>query len=96
MARLIDVYGPSLPTSCPLLCTDYAPGMINQVAKARENQEPAFIWARVDARVLDALDLKGIADNSLSHVAAGLVSTAMARHVSNANLLTLHATSSTT
>ncbi|KAL2167842.1 hypothetical protein VTG60DRAFT_709 [Thermothelomyces hinnuleus] len=73
MARLIDVYGTSLPPSCSLLCTDYSPAMIKQVAAAREKQEPASIWARVDARVLDALDLKGIGDNSLSHVAAGLL-----------------------
>ncbi|KAK4150308.1 methyltransferase [Chaetomidium leptoderma] len=73
MARLIDKYGASLPRSCSLICTDYAPGMINQVVEAREKQEPGSIWARVDARVLDALDLNGIGDNSLTHVAAGLL-----------------------
>jgi hypothetical protein len=51
--------------------------MVNQVAKTAKTaveQDPGSIWARVDARVLDALDLHSIADNSHSHVAAGLVS----------------------
>ncbi len=77
MSRLIDEYGASLPPACSLICADYAPAMVNQVAKtakAAVEQDPGSIWARVDARVLDALDLNSITDNSHSHVAAGLVS----------------------
>ncbi|KAK3903173.1 methyltransferase, partial [Staphylotrichum tortipilum] len=76
MARLIDEYGASLPPSCSLICTDYAPAMVSQVSKTAEaavEQDPASIWGRVDARVLDALDLSSIEDNSQSHVAAGLL-----------------------
>ena len=77
MARLIDEYGASLPPTCSLICADYAPAMVNQVAKTAKTEvehDPGSIWARVDARVLDALDLNSIADSSHSHVAAGLVS----------------------
>ncbi|KAI5921287.1 S-adenosyl-L-methionine-dependent methyltransferase [Camillea tinctor] len=76
MARLIETYGGDIPPSCALTCTDWAPAMIEQVGHAKEKAvklDPTSLWARVDARVLDAMDLSAIPDASLSHVLAGWV-----------------------
>ncbi|KAH9885298.1 S-adenosyl-L-methionine-dependent methyltransferase [Xylariomycetidae sp. FL2044] len=77
MSKLIEQYYASIPRSCSLICSDYSSAMIGQVLQNRKaalERDAGSLWARVDVRVLDALDLKTIQDDSLSHVAAGLVS----------------------
>ncbi|KIM94020.1 hypothetical protein OIDMADRAFT_60860 [Oidiodendron maius Zn] len=76
MSQLIKEYGTSISPSCSLTCSDYAPAMIEQVRKVQNEaviQDPATIWGRVQGKVLDSLELKGIDDGSQSHVAAGLL-----------------------
>nr|A0A411KUP5.1 RecName: Full=Methyltransferase ucsB; AltName: Full=UCS1025A pyrrolizidinone biosynthesis cluster protein B [Acremonium sp.]QBC88146.1 UcsB [Acremonium sp.] len=76
MSSLIERYGPQLPPDCVLTCVDYAPAMIDQVDKARikaVEEDADSAWGRVEGKVLDALDLHSIADESQSHIAAGLL-----------------------
>lgn len=77
MSRLIETYAADIHPSCTLICADWAPTMIEQVNNAKANavsQDSNSLWSRVDARVLDAIDLSSIGDESLSHVMAGWVS----------------------
>ncbi|KAI0836428.1 S-adenosyl-L-methionine-dependent methyltransferase [Hypoxylon sp. FL0890] len=76
MSRLIKTYGQDISPSCTLICSDWAPSMIQQVNNAKDQSLgllPDSAWSRVDARVLDAMDLNSVADESLSHVMAGWV-----------------------
>ncbi|KAI0203496.1 S-adenosyl-L-methionine-dependent methyltransferase [Astrocystis sublimbata] len=76
MSRLIQDYGASISPSATLTCSDWAPAMIEQVQKARATaleQNPESQWNHVEAKLLDAMDLHDIKENSQSHVAAGWV-----------------------
>lgn len=76
ISRIIEEYGPTLPKSCTLTATDFAPGMVEQVKNVQQEElqkDPASPWNRVSVSVLDAMDLKGIPDDSQSHLTAGWV-----------------------
>ncbi|RYP12299.1 hypothetical protein DL765_007410 [Monosporascus sp. GIB2] len=73
MSPLIETYGGDTPPSCTLTCADWAPATIEKVNNAKEQaveQDPNSLWNRVNTRVLDAMDLNTIPDESLSHVLA--------------------------
>jgi hypothetical protein len=77
MSRIIDEFGSSLPESCTLTCSDFAPAMVEQVEEAKDRKisdDADSLWNRVGTEVLDSMDLHSIDDDSLSHVAAGWVS----------------------
>lgn len=76
ISRIIEQYGTKIPKNCTLTATDFAPGMIEQVKKTKQEEvqkDPSSPWNRVSASVLDAMDLRGIPDGSQSHVTAGWV-----------------------
>jgi hypothetical protein len=76
MSKILEDYGTIIPTSATLSCTDFAASMIEQVQESRAKviaADPRSPWSRVQAEVLDALDLSTIQDASHSHVAAGWV-----------------------
>lgn len=73
---IIDKYGASIPPSCPLTATDFSAPMIEQVKNVQKDEvakNPESPWNRVEASVMNAMDLNSIADNSVSHVTAGWV-----------------------
>ena len=73
--RLLARYGAALPPAAPIIASDFSSGLIAQVQKHRDAEiaKGNEAWQRVEARVLDATDLAGVADASLSHVMAGFV-----------------------
>ena len=73
--RLLGRYGDALPPAAPVIAGDFSSGLIEQVKKyqAEQVEKGHQGWARVETRVLDATDLAGLADGSLSHVMAGFV-----------------------
>ncbi|KAI1759409.1 S-adenosyl-L-methionine-dependent methyltransferase [Hypoxylon sp. FL1150] len=76
MARIIEEFGPSIPKSATLVCSDFSSGMVDQANNTKRLAIEAnadSLWNQVRTEVLDAMDLKSIEENSLSHVAAGWV-----------------------
>ncbi|KAK6079475.1 nucleoside-diphosphate-sugar epimerase [Seiridium cupressi] len=76
VSRLIQDYGSSIPPWADLTCSDWAPAMIEQVQRIKASaseQSPESLWNRVEAKLLDAMDLNDIKTDSESHVAAGWV-----------------------
>lgn len=76
ISRLIQDYGSRIPQDCILTCSDFSAPMIEQVKQTKEEEmtvDPNSLWSRVDTQVLNAMDLKGIADESKSHITAGWV-----------------------
>ncbi|CAK3997390.1 COQ5 family methyltransferase like [Lecanosticta acicola] len=76
ISHIIQDYGDKLPAHCELSCSDFSAPMIDRVKHVKREEtaaNPNSLWSRVDAQVLDAMDLKGIPDNSKSHVTAGWV-----------------------
>ncbi|KAJ5201345.1 uncharacterized protein N7498_006008 [Penicillium cinerascens] len=74
MSRIIDEFGSSLPESCTLICSDFAPAMVEQVEEVKNRKisdDADSLWNRVGTEVLDSMDLHSVDDDSLSHVAAG-------------------------
>ncbi|KAL2067809.1 hypothetical protein VTL71DRAFT_15905 [Oculimacula yallundae] len=72
--KLIEDYGSELPASTRLVASDFSAGMIEQVRiiqKEKEKEQP--IWARVEAKVLDAQSLNGLEDASMSHITGTMV-----------------------
>lgn len=77
LGRLIASYGNALPSDARLVAADLSPGMINAVndRKYTETSINHSVWVRVETHVWDAQDLAtaGVADESFSHVLAGLL-----------------------
>lgn len=76
MTRIIEEFGDHIPAECTLMCSDFAPAMVEQVhaAKARYVADQSeSIWGRVRTEVLDCMDLATVSDGEMSHVAAGWV-----------------------
>ncbi|EME49527.1 hypothetical protein DOTSEDRAFT_68335 [Dothistroma septosporum NZE10] len=76
ISRIIEEYGTTIPNTCTLTATDFAPAMVDQVKNLKQEalqKNPESPWDRVSISVLDAMDLKGISDDSQSHVTAGWV-----------------------
>jgi ubiquinone/menaquinone biosynthesis C-methylase UbiE len=74
ISRLLKNY--KIPESCPITCSDFSEGMINQVKQSKEENVKADAnspWNRVEAVVQNAMDLKSVKDSSRSHVTAGWV-----------------------
>ena len=78
-ARIIDAHGHELPPTCSILAADFSEGMVAQVDASKNealssgDAAKAEVWKRVETQVLDAMDLKGVPDDSKSHVMAGWV-----------------------
>lgn len=76
-SHLIEVHGQELPADCKILASDFSEGMIKQVDASKQDAissgKNAEVWKRVETKVLDAMDLKGVPDESKSHVLAGWV-----------------------
>ncbi|KAF2172483.1 hypothetical protein M409DRAFT_50175 [Zasmidium cellare ATCC 36951] len=76
ISRVIEDYGSKIPSECVLSASDFSPAMIEQVDNKKKEQvdaDPESLWKRVETSVLDAQELKGIPDDSRSHVTAGWV-----------------------
>lgn len=76
ISRVISDYGSTIPPSASLSCSDFSGPMIEQVLKSKAeevDEDPKSPWSRLDAKVRDAMDLEGVADESQSHVTAGWV-----------------------
>lgn len=74
ISRLLKNY--KIPESCPITCSDFSEGMINQVKQSKEENVKADAnspWNRVEAVVQNAMDLQSVKDSSRSHVTAGWV-----------------------
>lgn len=69
LARLIDTFGSQLPATTRLIASDFSEGMAEQV-RERQNKEKgsSALWQRVEVEVLDAQELDGIEDGSISHI----------------------------
>ena len=72
---LLDRFATELPATAKVIATDFSAGLIENVRKHQtaEVAKGNEAWKRVDASVMDAMDLSGIADGSLTHVMAGFV-----------------------
>ncbi len=69
MARMIAMFGPLIPSDARLIASDWSDGMIEQVCERRGREQGTnAIWQRVEAKVLDAQELEGIEDDSVSHI----------------------------
>ena len=55
---------------------------LNKIKAQAVGEDPNSIWRRVDARILDAMDLNSIPDGSISHVTASWVSLVISIYVS--------------
>jgi ubiquinone/menaquinone biosynthesis C-methylase UbiE len=76
MATILSEYDDKLPSSCTLTCSDFAESMIDAVRAtkvAEVSKNASSPWQRVEADVMDSMDLHSIDDDSLSHVLAGWV-----------------------
>ncbi|KAK4507858.1 hypothetical protein PRZ48_001593 [Zasmidium cellare] len=76
ISRVIQDYGSQLPKDCVLSASDFSPAMIEQVEGTKKEEvekDAGSLWGRVETSVLDAMDLKGIPDDSRSHITAGWV-----------------------
>jgi ubiquinone/menaquinone biosynthesis C-methylase UbiE len=76
MMKIISAYGDKLPSSCTLSCSDFAESMVDAVRAtkvAEVSRNASSPWQRVEANVMDSMDLHSIDDGSLSHVLAGWV-----------------------
>ncbi|KAI9836286.1 MAG: hypothetical protein M1819_001623 [Sarea resinae] len=58
-----------------ILATDFSAGMVEQVTEQRINglKDNNKLWEQVETKVLDAHDLAGVEDGSISHMMAGFV-----------------------
>ena len=79
-SALIKQHGAEIPEACEFLAADFSEGMVKQVEGSKEEalaspegEGNARVWSRVQTRVLNAMDLKGVEDGSKSHVLAGWV-----------------------
>lgn len=77
-STLIDVYENLLPEGVKVLATDVSPTNVERVQsikqeKATESSKSAKLWSSVDTHVLDATNLEGIQNGSVSHAVAGFV-----------------------
>lgn len=69
LARLIDTFGSQLPPTTRLIASDFSEGMAKQVRERRNMEQVAnALWRRVEVKVLDAQELEGIEDGSISHI----------------------------
>lgn len=78
MTRIIEEFGDHLPAECTLICSDFAPAMVDQVQEAKARfvaDQPESVWGRVRTEVLDCMNLATVGDGEMSHVAAGWVCT---------------------
>ncbi|GAB7365864.1 hypothetical protein MBLNU230_g7194t1 [Neophaeotheca triangularis] len=77
MAQLLQRHARVLPRDCELKCGDFSEGMAEMVAGRKGNEyagaEEGEAWGRVRAEVIDACDMSGVEDGSLSHVLANFV-----------------------
>lgn len=76
MARIISDHGSEINPSASLSCSDYSKPMIEKVLESKAEEvakDPESLWGKVDAQLRDAMDLKGVSDESQSHVTAGWV-----------------------
>ncbi|KAI2905916.1 hypothetical protein CBS63078_1112 [Aspergillus niger] len=74
MTRIIEEFGDHLPAECTLICSDFAPAMVDQVQEAKARfvaDQPESVWGRVRTEVLDCMNLATVGDGEMSHVAAG-------------------------
>ncbi|KAK5127191.1 hypothetical protein LTR85_008552 [Meristemomyces frigidus] len=73
MSRLIKDYGSVIPENCPLTCCDFSKATIKQVIGMKDRAEDGSPWKRVEPKVQNAMDLREVADESQTHVTAGMV-----------------------
>lgn len=76
MTRILSEFGSHIPSDCKLICSDFAPAMVEQVQEAKMRlvlEDPESIWDRVETDVLDCMSLASVGDGQMSHVAAGWV-----------------------
>jgi len=74
-SMLIETYGSQLPPDCTLIAGDFSEGMVAQVQASKDaaTKEGNQIWPRVHAKVMNAMDLQGVTNESQSHITAGWV-----------------------
>lgn len=80
IAQLISTYSMSINPSALPLATDFSAGMVRQVTQFRKDRLAEMspgperdIWTRVTPLRLDAMDLKPLLDDSISHIIANHV-----------------------
>jgi ubiquinone/menaquinone biosynthesis C-methylase UbiE len=74
--KIIADYGAVIPSTASLSASDFAQPMVSQVEVVKKEsveKDPSSAWSRVRLDVLNAMDLQGVEDGSLSHVTAGWV-----------------------
>ena len=74
-ALLLDHHADKLPSSARLIAADFSNGCVESVRKLQgeEIADGSQAWSRVEPMVLDAQNLVGIEDGSLTHVMAGFM-----------------------
>lgn len=80
-AAIISSFHETLPAEAELLATDFSEGMVEIVSRTRQakldelpqGSEESEVWRRVKPVVMDAMDLSGLLDSSVSHVIANFV-----------------------
>ena len=75
ISHILERYGGELPESTTILAGDFSDPMLEPLRKkkATNTQTPGDVWDRLEIRNLDAHDLSGVPDNSVSHVTGGMV-----------------------
>ncbi|QIW98163.1 hypothetical protein AMS68_003681 [Peltaster fructicola] len=75
MTSVLDTHGADLPKDCPLTCSDFSEGMIQQVNNTKDKRvaEGAQHWSRLTTIVSNAMDMATIPSRSCSHILAGWV-----------------------
>ncbi len=78
ISLLISEYGSQIPSSTCIIASDYSTGMINCVCEKKEKMtgtggDVGGCWSRLEAKVMDAMELKDIEDGEVSHVMGNMV-----------------------
>lgn len=69
LAKLMDTFGSQLLPDTRLIASDFSEGMVEQIRERQNKEQDAnSLWRRVEAKVLDAQELEGIEDGSISHI----------------------------
>ena len=72
---LLSHHGYSFSSDVRIYATDNSPSMVERVRTVKNEKLTAGEdeWNRVDAGVVDAMDLRGVSDDSISHALGGFV-----------------------
>lgn len=73
ISYILDEHGSKIPDSAVLIAGDFSDSMLDAVRTRKQTaiESGRDVWKRLEVRKLDAHDLRGLDDESMSHITGG-------------------------